>query len=238
MNAQAPVSESVAVVGVGPGLGFHIARRFAADGLKVAMLARDETKLRALAGERSDLVPYGCDATDPRAVAAAFDRAERELGPLACVVFNAGVLRPARFIEIDPQDFEQSWKVGAFAGFVALQQAAKRMIPRGRGTILVTGATASIRGGAGFANFAPHKFALRALTQCAAREWGPFGIHVAHIIIDGRVDKAGAEASPGSGKTPVLIEPACVADLYAQLHAQHRSAWTQELDLRPASERF
>jgi NAD(P)-dependent dehydrogenase (short-subunit alcohol dehydrogenase family) len=223
-------AESVLVAGVGPGLGFHLALRFADLGFKVAMLARDEAKLRALAGKRTDLIPYACDLTQPEAVTAAFERSEAELGPLACAIFNAGAFRPGGLLEITPQDFEQCWRVGAFAGFLVVQQAAKHMVPRARGTILITGATASLRGGARFANLAAPKFALRAIAQCAARELGPKGIHVAHIIIDGQVrSDRGLDAT---------LEPARVAEVYAHLHAQHRSAWTQELDLRPWSEKF
>ena len=229
---------SVIVAGVGPGLGFHIARCFAEDGFKVAMLARDEAKLRALARERADLVPLACDLTQPEALVAAFDRTEMQLGPLTCVVFNAGVFRSGGLAEIDPQDFEQCWRIGAFAAFLVLQQAANRMARRGRGTILITGATASLRGGAGFANFAPHKFALRALAQCAARELGPQGIHVAHIIVDGQVQRPGSEASLATRAADARLEPAQVAQLYVQLHAQQRSAWTHEVDLRPWTEAF
>jgi NAD(P)-dependent dehydrogenase (short-subunit alcohol dehydrogenase family) len=223
-------AESVVVAGVGPGLGFHIALRFADLSFKVAMLARDEAKLRALADKRTDLVPYPCDLTQPEAVSATFERIEAELGPLACAIFNAGAFRPGGLLEIAPQDFEQCWRVGAFAGFLVVQQAAKRMVPRARGTILITGATASLRGGARFANLAAPKFALRAVAQSAARELGPKGIHVAHIIIDGQIRSDRA--------LDATLEPARIAEVYAQLHAQQRSAWTQELDLRPWTERF
>jgi NAD(P)-dependent dehydrogenase (short-subunit alcohol dehydrogenase family) len=231
-------TESVVVAGVGPGLGFHIALRFADIGLKVAMLARNEAKLRTLAGNRADLIPYPCDLTQPEAVTTAFERVEAELGPIACAVFNAGAYRPGGLLEIAPQDFEQCWRVGAFAGFLVVQQAAKLMVPRAHGTILITGATASVRGGARFANLAAPKFALRAIAQSAARELGPKGIHVAHIIIDGQV-RGPRYDSPVADRGPdAMLEPARVAEVYAHLHAQPRSAWTQELDLRPWSEKF
>lgn len=231
-------ARSVVVAGVGPGLGFHIAKRFADDGYRVAMLARDIAKLEMLRGGREDLVAIGCDATDPAQVARALQRAEIELGPIACVVFNAGAFRPGGLLATEPADFEQCWRVGTFAGFIVTQAAARLMVPRAEGTILITGATASLRGGALFANLASPKFALRALAQSAARELGPMGIHVAHVIIDGQVRSERYEPLIADRGPDSLLEPAKVAEVYAQLHAQHRSAWAHEVDLRPWSEKF
>jgi NAD(P)-dependent dehydrogenase (short-subunit alcohol dehydrogenase family) len=226
---------SVLVAGVGPGLGLAVATRFARDGYRVAMLARNRDRLAAMTVEASDhLVAVPCDVTNPTEVDAAFEETERRLGPLACAVFNAGAYRPGSILDIAPDDFEYCWRVGAFAGFLVGQAAARRMVPRGSGTILFTGATASLRGGANFANLASPKFALRAVAQSMARELGPRGIHVAHIIIDGRI----GEDDDGSNPSDSRLAAEMIAEAYLGLHRQHRSAWSQEIDLRPWVERF
>jgi NAD(P)-dependent dehydrogenase (short-subunit alcohol dehydrogenase family) len=229
---------SVLVAGVGPGLGIAVAARFARGGYRVAMLARNRERLAALAAQDPDhLVPIPCDVTDPAQVSAAFNETERRLGPLVCAVFNAGAYRRGSILDIAPDDFEHCWRVGAFAGFLIGQAAARRMVARASGTILFTGATASLRGGANFANLASPKFALRAVAQSMARELGPRGIHVAHIIIDGQI----GEAAKGDddGRLPdSRLAPDAIADVYLDVHRQHRSAWSQELDLRPWVERF
>jgi NAD(P)-dependent dehydrogenase (short-subunit alcohol dehydrogenase family) len=205
----------------------------------VAILARQGERLTDLANvDRDHLVPIACDLTDPSAVAAAFDTAENKVGPLECAVFNAGAFRPGSILDITPEDFELCWRVGAFAGFLVGQEAARRMVARSDGTILFTGATASLRGGAKFANLASPKFALRALAQSMARELGPNGVHVAHIIIDGQIrserfDPLLAERGPDS-----LLDIEAIADVYLHLHRQPRSAWTHEIDLRPWTEKF
>ena len=227
-------SESVLVAGVGPGLGIAVAARFAREGYRVAMLARSQDRLAALAAQAPDrLVPIACDVTDPKQVDAAFDECERALGPLACAVFNAGAYRRGSILEIQPGDFELCWRVGAFAGFLVGQAAARRMVTRGSGTILFTGATASLRGGANFANLASPKFALRAVAQSMARELGPRGIHVAHVVIDGQIGADDTTPAPDS-----RLRPDAIAQAYLDLHRQPRSAWSQELDLRPWVERF
>ena len=227
-------SESALVAGVGPGLGIAVAARFAREGYRVAMLARSREKLAALAAQNPDqLLPIACDVTDPAQVDAAFDECERAIGPLVCAVFNAGAYRRGSILEIQPADFELCWRVGAFAGFLVGQAAARRMAPRGSGTIIFTGATASLRGGANFANLASPKFALRAVAQSMARELGPRGIHVAHAIIDGQI---GAEDTTPTPDT--RLRPEAIAQAYLDLHRQQRSAWSQEIDLRPWVERF
>lgn len=234
MNAE----ESVLIAGVGPGLGIALATRFAREGYRVAMLARSRDRLDALAAQAPErLVPVPCDMTDPDAVSAAFEETERRMGPLACAVFNAGAFRPGSILDIAPNDFEHCWRVGAFAGFLIGQAAARRMVARGSGTILFTGATASLRGGAKFANLASPKFALRALAQSMARELGPRGIHVAHVIIDGQI--GGNAGSDDGGSLPdSRLAPDAIAEAYFDLHRQVRSAWSQEIDLRPWVERF
>jgi NAD(P)-dependent dehydrogenase (short-subunit alcohol dehydrogenase family) len=231
--------ESVVVAGCGPGLGQSLARTFAGAGYRVAMLARDPERLAAQAAADPDrLVPMVCDVTEPAAVDAAFARAEAELGPVAAAVFNAGAYRPGGVLDISPEDFELCWRVGAFAGFLVARAAARLMLPRGRGSILFTGATASIRGSARFLNLASPKFALRAVAQSLARELGPQGLHVAHVIVDGQIRTPKYEHLVAQRGPDALLEPDALAEMYLHLHRQTRSAWTQELDARPWSERF
>ncbi len=231
--------ESVVIAGCGPGLGDALARTFARAGYKVAMLARDKARLaRQAAADPDHLVPMVCDVTQPADVATAFARAESDLGPVAAAVFNAGAYRPGGVRDITPADFEACWRVGAFAGFLVGQAAARTMLPRARGTILFTGATASLRGGGKFMNLASPKFALRAVAQSMARELGPEGIHVAHVIVDGQIRSERYEHLLGERGPDALLEPQALADLYLHLHAQPRSAWTHEMDARPWSERF
>lgn len=230
MNGQVAV-----VAGAGPGLGRALAQRFAQGGMSVVLLARDPGRLAAVAasaGPQALAIP--CDLVDPDAVSAAFERVEREAGAPHCVVFNAGAYRPGGVLEIEPQDFLACWKAGCFAGLLVGQQAGRRMVERGSGSILFTGATASLRGAACFANLAVPKFGLRALAQSMARELGPRGVHVAHVIIDGQIAPGRGDA----GGPDARLEPAAIAESYWQLHLQPRSAWTLELDLRPWVERF
>jgi NAD(P)-dependent dehydrogenase (short-subunit alcohol dehydrogenase family) len=202
------------------------------------MLARSRDRLAAMAANAPDhLVAMPCDVTDPAQVNVAFDETEQHLGPLVCAVFNAGAFRPGSILDTAPNDFEHCWRVGAFAGFLVGQAAARRMVARGSGTILFTGATASLRGSANFANLASPKFALRALAQSMARELGPRGIHVAHVIIDGQI--GGTKEGDDSGRLPdSRLAPDAIAEAYLDLHHQHRSAWSQEIDVRPWVERF
>jgi NAD(P)-dependent dehydrogenase (short-subunit alcohol dehydrogenase family) len=202
------------------------------------VLAREASRLNALAASIGpNAHPLSCDLTDPDAVGATFDRVDRELGTPQCVIFNAGTYRPSTVLDVAPQDFLECWKIGCYAGFLVGQQAARRMVDVG-GTILFTGATASLRGSARFVNLASPKFALRALAQCMARELGPRGVHVAHVIIDGQIRAADRQRPEAAGAPDAQLEPAAIAESYWQLYAQPRSAWTLELDLRPWIERF
>jgi NAD(P)-dependent dehydrogenase (short-subunit alcohol dehydrogenase family) len=228
------------IVGVGPGLGFALVRRFARAGMAVAAGARSKERLEELlAGEPVEGArAYACDATDRAAVDRLFAQVEQDLGAPEVMVFNAGAFRPGGILEIDPGDFEQCWRIGCFAGFLVGQAAARRMVAQGHGTILFTGATAARRGSARFANLAVPKFGLRALAQSMARELGPQGVHVGHVIIDGQIlSERYAHLAAGRGPD-ALLEPDAIAEMYYQLHAQPRSAWTLELDLRPWSEKF
>lgn len=216
------------VLGVGPGLGAALARRFAKGGLRVAIAARRPERLAALAEEIGGRA-YSCDAGDEAAVAALFRQIADELGPLSLVAFNAGAFLRQPVVDMTAAEFEGCWRASAFGGFLVGRAAARAMVPRAEGSILFTGATASLRGGANFAAFAAGKFGLRAVAQSMARELGPQGIHVAHVIIDGQIGEASGDAK---------LHPDAIAEAYWQLHQQPRSAWTQELDLRPWAERF
>lgn len=234
------------VVGVGEGLGYALGKRFAAAGYHVALAARSAERLERLAEaiveSGGQAVALPTDARDERAVMALFETIENDHGPLEVVVFNAGANYRAPIAEMPADMFESVWRLGCYAGFLVGREAARRMAPRGKGTILFTGATASLRGGAQFAAFAAAKNGLRAVAQSMARELGPIGIHVAHVVIDGMIDTAAArQRFPERAATlgeDGMLSPDAIAELYFQLHAQPRSAWTFEADLRPWAERF
>jgi NAD(P)-dependent dehydrogenase (short-subunit alcohol dehydrogenase family) len=234
------------VVGVGVGLGSALARAFAAEGYTVCMTrrARHLEELESLAAEIREkggkAHAFGVDARAEDEVVALFQRIEREIGPLEVVVFNIGANVRFGVRETTARVFTKVWEMACFAGFLAGREAAKVMVPRGRGTILFTGATASVRGREGFAAFASAKHGLRAVAQSMARELGPEGIHVAHIVIDGAVDgvftrenRADAEALLARDE---ILKPEDIAQSFVAVHRQPRSAWTHELDLRPWKE--
>jgi NAD(P)-dependent dehydrogenase (short-subunit alcohol dehydrogenase family) len=228
------MTEPVAVVvGVGPGLGSAVARRFAAAGFKVAVARRRPEESAGLAEEIGGRA-YACDATQQDSVEAMFAAVDKELGGPQVVVYNAGAYKPGGILDIEAADFERCWRIGCLGGFHVGQAAAKRMVEAGAGTIIFTGATASLRGSAKFANLAVPKFGLRALAQSMARDLGPRGVHVALRFIDGQI--AGERA--GDRGEDTVLAPEAIAEAYYQLHAQPRSAWTQELDLRPCMETF
>lgn len=216
------------VVGAGAGLGNALVTRLADVGMRVAALSRSGG-----AGQphRDEVRGYSCDATISGQVKEVFARVRSELGPPSLVVFNVGIWDQGGILDISEDLFEQAWRTGCFAGFLVGRAAAASMLDSGGGTIIFSGATGSIRGGAGFAAFASPKFALRALAQAMARELGPKNIHVAHAILDGMIARE-------DDSSETLLQPAAIAESYYQLHRQARSAWTHEIDLRPSSERF
>jgi NAD(P)-dependent dehydrogenase (short-subunit alcohol dehydrogenase family) len=218
------------IAGAGPGLGLALAARAAHAGLEVHALARDGARLGQHLRERglTTAQAHACDLGDARAVRAVFTDIARHAAP-ELVVFNAGRFVRGRVAELDPAEVEATIRIGALAGLHVAQAALASMLPARRGTLIFTGATASLRGSAQFAALAMSKFALRALAQSLARELGPEGIHVAHVIIDGQI---GADAPTAK------LDPAAIAEAYWQIHQQPPSAWTHELDLRPAAERF
>jgi NAD(P)-dependent dehydrogenase (short-subunit alcohol dehydrogenase family) len=229
--------EIALIVGVGPGLGASLARRFAQGGLHVAIAARNADKLASLAHEVGGRV-YGCDAADAASVERLFQEVERDLGAPHVAIYNAGAYAPGAVLDIEPAEFERCWRILCLGGFLVGQRAARSMAAAGRGTILFTGATASLRGGANFANLAVGKFGLRAVAQSMARELGPKGIHVAHVIIDGQIRSERYAHLEAQRPPDGLLDPAAIAETYWQLHTQPRSAWTLELDLRPWVEKF
>lgn len=231
------------IVGVGDGLGSALARAFAADGHVVCMTrrARNLDTLQELAGsiEASGgrARAFGVDARDEDEMVELFAAVERDVGPLEVVVFNIGANVRFGIRETTARVFTKVWEMACFAGFLAGREAAKVMVPRGRGTILFTGATASIRGRDGFAAFAAAKHGLRAVAQSMARELGPEGIHVAHVVIDGAVDgvfiRSNREDVDELLADDAILKPEAIAANFVMLHNQQSSAWTHELDLRP-----
>jgi NAD(P)-dependent dehydrogenase (short-subunit alcohol dehydrogenase family) len=216
-------------------VGASLARRLTALGVKVGLAARDTGKLAALAAETS-AITFTVDGSDASAVAALFDEADRRLGEPDIVLYNASSRAHGQIVEIDPAAVERALAVTAFGGFLVVQQAAKRMAPRGRGVILLTGATASIKGFALSSAFAMGKFALRGLAQSAARELGPKGIHVAHFVIDGAV--RGLRHPDPPDKPDSTLDPDAIAQAYIDTLRQPRSAWSLEVEVRPWLEHF
>jgi NAD(P)-dependent dehydrogenase (short-subunit alcohol dehydrogenase family) len=234
------------IVGAGDGLGAAIARAFAGAGL-IACVTRRARHLAELQALADDIIAAGGQAhacgVDARVEAemiALVDRIEADIAPLDVMVFNIGANVPSPIGDVTARAYTKIWEMAAFAGFLAGREAARVMRPRGRGTIIFTGATASVRGRANFAAFAGAKHALRALAQSMARELGPQGIHVAHVVIDGPIDGAFIrglyqDAADRLARDELLL-PAEIAKNYVWLHGQARCAWTHEMDLRPWSE--
>lgn len=239
----APRPASAAVIGAGDYIGAAIARRFAREGYLVHGGRRNGEKLAHLADQINAaggrFVGHTLDARDETAVAAFLDAAEAE-APLDVVVFNIGANVNFPILDTTERVFRKVWELACYAGFLSGREAARIMVPRGQGSIFFTGATASMRGGKGYAAFSAAKFGLRAVAQSMARELGPQGIHVAHLVIDGAIDTEWIRTQfPqrwASKATDGILDPAHIADAYWMLHNQPRDAWTHEMDLRPWSE--
>jgi NAD(P)-dependent dehydrogenase (short-subunit alcohol dehydrogenase family) len=227
---------SALIIGAGPGISASIARQLIGRGTSVVMASRDLSKLTPLAASIG-ATALQVDAGHPEDVKRLFEQVDAAIGPLDILIYNASPGRTqGPLAEIDPEAVRSAMAATAFGGFLAVQQAARRMLPRGGGKILLTGATASTKGFANSAAFAMGKFALRGLAQSAARELGPKGIHVAHILVDGlvrREDRPDPVDNPDS-----TMDPDAIARSYMGILLQERSAWTFEMDLRPFSERF
>ena len=225
---------SALIVGAGSGLSASLARAFTREGMRVALAARDTGKLQDLARETGARA-YACDAAQREAVEALFAALD-DAGAPDVVVYNASRRARGPVAELDPAEVEQAIAVTAFGGFLVAQAAVRRMLKRGRGAILFTGASASVKGYAQSAPFAMGKFALRGLAQSMARELAPRGIHVAHIVIDGGIRSA--RRTEPADKPDSLLDPDAIAETYVHLLRQPRSAWTWEIELRPWVENF
>ncbi len=223
------------IVGVGRGLSAALARRLYQEGFALALMARDIDKLRDLTGQ-TNARAYPVDASAPAEVAEAFASVDAELGSPELVIYNAGDRYRGFIDQLDPERVRRSYEVAAFGGFLVAQQAARRMLETGRGSIFFTGATAAVKALPGSVPFAMGKFALRALAQSLARELAPRNIHVAHFVIDGQISTS---TNPGEdGPSDQRLWPEAIADSYLHVHRQHRSAWTWEVELRPWTEHF
>ena len=234
----------VLVVGAGDAIGSAIATRFAKEGYTVCMARRNGDRLAPLVEELSQqgltAHAFTCDARKEDELIGLFEHVESSIGALEVVVFNIGANVPMKIVDTDSRKFFKIWEMACFSGFLTGREAAKRMLTRGRGTIIFTGATASLRGAAGFGAFASAKAGLRAMAQSLAKEMGPKNIHVAHVVIDAPVDTAWImENVPEASQLKAndgLVVPSHLADNYLMLHKQPRDAWTFELDIRPWSE--
>ncbi|MCG3190556.1 MAG: hypothetical protein LKCHEGNO_03300 [Burkholderiaceae bacterium] len=234
------------VVGAGDATGGAIARRFAREGFIACVTRRNADKLRPLVArieaEGGRARGFASDARDEAQMVELVATIERDVAPIEVAVFNIGANVRFPITETTERVYRKVWEMGALAGFLMGREVAKVMLPRGRGTILFTGATSSLRGGATFAAFAGSKHALRALAQSMARELGPQGIHVAHVVIDGAIDTAFIKENfperYALKDRDGILDPDAIAESYWLLHRQHRSAWTHELDLRPWMEKF
>ncbi len=236
------------IVGAGDDTGSAIARAFAAEGY-VACVVRRPTHLDRLEALAADIVAsghqaraFGADARDEEAMVALIERVETEVGPIAVAVFNIGANVRFKITETTGRVYRKVWEMACFAGFLMGREVARRMIDRQAGTIIFTGATASVRGGPMYAAFAGAKAALRSLAQTMARELAPDNIHVAHVVIDGAIDSGFIrEHVPDVDALrdrDAILSPDAIAQNYVMLHRQHRSAWTHELDLRPWTEKW
>ena len=234
------LGETAVVIGVGPGFGAALARRFAMEGMNVVMVARSTDKLMYLLPELAELGGSGHifpgDASDEATVKALFRHVERNFGVPTLIVVNMEKQIPGGILEIETSAFEQCWRSNCLSGFLVGREATRLMEPLHRGTIIFTGITASVKGNVGYINMSVGKFGLRALAQSMARELGPKGIHVVHTILDSGIFSE--HSMPGAEKRMSSMHPSQLADTYYHLHTQHQSAWTHEIDFRPWTEKF
>jgi NAD(P)-dependent dehydrogenase (short-subunit alcohol dehydrogenase family) len=230
-----PTYETALIVGAGRGLSASLARLFAGKGLRVALAARDAEKLAPLCSE-TGAKAFACDAVDPDQVARLFTAVEGATGAPDVVVYNASARARGPVAELVPAEVERAIMVSAFGGFLVAREAARRMLPKAHGAILLTGASASVKGYPQSSAFAMGKFALRGLAQSMARELAPQGIHVAHFVIDGAIRNPG-RVEP-SDRPDSMLDPDAIAATYVDVLYQPRSAWTWEVELRPWVERF
>ena len=245
-DRPAAATSAALIVGAGDATGGAIAKRFANGGLIACVARRHADKLEPLLAEirqaGGQAHGFGCDARREEAVVELVDRIERDIAPIEVLVFNIGANVPCSILDETARKYFKIWEMACMAGFLCGREVAKRMVTRGRGTIIFTGATAGVRGASGFAAFAGAKHALRALAQSMARELGPRGLHVSHVVVDGAIDTEFIrENLPERYATKAedgILNPQHIAENYWHLHQQPRDAWTHELDLRPWSERW
>jgi len=230
-----PRHQIALIVGAGSGLSASLVRLFSREGMRVAVSARNIEKLAGLCQE-TGAEAFACDAVNPAQVARLFEQVEGRIGVPDVVVYNASGRMRGPLVELVPEEVERALAVSAFGGFLVAQQAARRMLGKGHGAILFTGASASIKGYAQSAPFAMGKFALRGLAQSMARELAPQGIHVAHFVIDGGIRNPGRVEAPD--RPDSMLDPDAIAENYLHVLRQPRSAWTWEIELRPWVERF
>ncbi len=235
--------EKIAVIaGVGPGLGAALARKFVEEGCNVALLSRSSAYIKnlstRLAKSGRTVIPIPTDITEPEQVDQSFNRIRDELGDPDILVNHAGNAAWGSFADLTPEAFEGAWRVCTLGGFLCSKQVVPGMLKKGGGKILFTGATSAVRGRADALAFSSAKFATRGLASSLAREVGPYGIHVAHIIIDGVIDTPGMRQRYKLSENEPLLEPDAIADTYWALVQQERSAWTFEVDVRPHNEEF
>ena len=232
------MSKTALIVGTGSGISASLARLLAREGYRLVLASREPERFAELS-RQTGAHAVAADATSPAAVQALFAEVDKVLGPLDVAVYNASFRTRGPIVDLVPADVFRSLEVTAYGGFLVAQEAARRMLPRGDGTILFTGASASMKGYPQSAPFAMGKFALRGLAQSMARELHPKGIHVAHFNIDGGVRNAGrGRAATSSDPPDSLLDPDAIADAYLSVIRQPRSAWSNEVELRPWVERF
>ena len=229
--------ETALIVGAGRGLSASLARLFNSEGMKVALAARNVDKLEALCAE-TGASAHACDAGDGASVAALFEQLDNVLGVPDVVVYNASARTRGPFVEQDPEAVLAALTISCYGGFLIAQQAVRRMLPRASGTLLFTGASASVKGYAQSASFAMGKFGLRGLAQSLARELHPKGVHIGHFVIDGGIDQGAGDARAGSRGDDGMLNPDAIAENYLHVHRQPRSSWCWEIELRPWVEKF
>ena len=229
--------ERALIVGVGEGLSASLARLFAGEGMTVALAARNADKLAALA-DQTGAKAYACDAMEPGDVDALFASVTADMGEPDIVVYNASNRARGPITDLDPEAVRTAIMISCYAGFLVAQAAAKQMTARGSGSILLTGASASVKGYPNSSSFAMGKFGLRGLAQSLARELQPQNVHVAHFVIDGGIAKPGNDPRAADRGEDGMLHPDHIARTYLDIHRQHRSAWTWEVELRPWVESF
>lgn len=238
MKAAQPKPEKAIIIGVGDGLSASLARLFHKNGIAVSLASRQPENLTALCAE-TDAPAFACEVSDAKSVEELFAVTDNSIGSPDIVVFNPSARTRGPFIEQDVDAVKQAILVSCFGGFLVAQAAAKRMLAQGHGSILFTGASASVKGYAQSASFAMGKFGLRGLAQSLARELHPQGIHIGHFVIDGGISSGANDPRAGrGGGEDGLLHPDAIAESYLQFHRQHRSSWAWEIELRPWVEKF